>query len=249
MAAAEQRVKGPRQKKSVPPPPASGSNKSFYGLLAVIAVAGAGILIYLVAKPKAVSIPANVTVLAADTAGFRGYVLGSDSAKVEITEYADYQCPVCQDWATVQFPSVRKELIEPGLVKWRYRDFPLDEIHRHARLAAHAGACGDDQGKFWPMFEKIYATHPQWAQATNAAPVLHEAAIAAGLDVGKYDACMDAAKFAGRIQASREEAIKLGVNSTPTFLINGRLYAGRLSSDSLKALAAAAVAAAAASQK
>ncbi|MEO8449364.1 MAG: thioredoxin domain-containing protein [Gemmatimonadota bacterium] len=242
MAPATPRVKGPTQKKSAPPP--GGSNKAFYGLLAVVAVAGVGGLAYLVAKPKAVSIPANVTVLAADTAGFHGYALGSDSAKLEITEYADYQCPVCQDWATVQFPSVKKELIETGLVKWRYRDFPLDEIHQNARLAAHAGACGDDQGKFWPMFEAIYAAHPQWAQSTNAAPVLQGAARSAGLDVGKYDACMQSAKFAGRIQASRDEAIRLGVNSTPTFLINGRLYAGRLSSDSLKALAAAAGAAA-----
>ena len=246
MAATPQRVNRPKQPKS---PPTSGSNRSFYGLLGLLAVVGGGLLIYLVAKPKAVSIPANVTVLAADTAGFRGYLLGSDSAKLEITEYADYQCPVCQDWATVQFPSVRKELIETGLVRWRYRDFPLDEIHRFARLAAHAGACGDDQGKFWSMFEQVYASQPQWAQSSNAAPILREAAKAAGLDVTKYDACMESTKFAGRIQASRDEAIKLGVNSTPTFLINGRLHPGRIGSDSLKALVTALTAPAAAPKK
>ena len=70
--------------------------KGFYAALAGVAVVGIGVLGWMLSRPRTVSIPANVVIQPADTAGFRGYLLGSDSAKVEITEYADYQCPFCQ---------------------------------------------------------------------------------------------------------------------------------------------------------
>jgi len=207
----------------------------FYLVLGVVAVVGAGVLIYLMGKPKSVSIPVNVTVQAADTAGFRGYLLGSDSAKLEVTEYADYQCPVCQDFETIQFPTVRQQLIETGLVRWRYRDFPLD-MHPHARVAAHAAACADEQGKFWEMHDALYRNQAQWSPMRNAAGAFSDYAKAAGLDVAGYDACMNSAKFAGRIQASFDEGIKLGVSGTPNFVIGGRLYPTTMPSDSIRAI-------------
>jgi len=218
--------------------PAKSSGNPFM-LIAAVAIVGAGVLIYLVTRPKAVSIPANVAVLEADTAGFQGYFKGSDSAPVTITEYADYQCPACQYFATVQFPAVLKQLIETGLVRWRFRDFPLDQAHPHARLAAHSAACADDQGKFWEQQDAIFATHAQWNVATGsgATQIFREAARQNGLDLAAYDACMGSAKYAGRIQASLEEGTKVGVGSTPTFLIGGRLYPGAISSDTLAAIA------------
>ena len=212
----------------------SGVNRFYLGLGAA-ALLGGGALLYLVSKPKPVSIPADVAVLAADTAGFRGYFLGSDSAKLEVSEYADYQCPACQDFETVQFPSVRQQLIETGLVRWRYRDFPLAQ-HPHSRMASHAAACASEQGRFWELHLLIYQRQPEWSAERNAAGSFREYARTAGLDLARYDACMTSARYAGRIQASSEEGQKLGVNSTPTFLIGGRLYPGELSSDSLRNL-------------
>src|ERR1041385_1816999 len=104
---------------------ASGVNR-FYVVLGAGALVGAAALVYLVTRPKAASIPANAAVLAADPAGFRGYARGADSAKVEVSEYADFECPACQYFESVQFPSVRQQLIAPGLVRWRYRAFPLE---------------------------------------------------------------------------------------------------------------------------
>lgn len=207
----------------------------FYLLLGGAAIAGAGVLVYLVRRPNAVSIPANVTVLQADTAGFRGYLLGSDSAAVEITEYADYQCPACGDFETVQFPAVVQQLIRTGRVRWRYRDFPLAQ-HQHARLAAHAAACANDQGKFWELHARIYQAQNDWHTASSAAAFYRRYAREVGLDLDPYDQCMGSAKYAGRIQASVEEGLRLGVGSTPTFLVGDRLYPGALSSDSLKKL-------------
>ncbi len=207
----------------------------FYLVLGAAALAGLAAVVYQVRKPKGVSIPANVEVLAADTAGFRGYLLGSDSATVEVSEYADFQCPACQEFETLQFPTIRERLIATGQVRWRYRDFPLAQ-HTNSRLASHAAACANDQGKYWQMHGMLYERQVDWAESRNAGPKFRELATAAGLDVAQYDACMGSAKYAGRIQASLNEGEKVGVNSTPTFLVGGRLYPGALASDSLTTL-------------
>src|SRR3954469_24019762 len=163
--------------------------KRFYTVFAVLALLGLGALAYSMFKPQTVSIPANVTVQASDTTGFRGYLKGSPNAPVEITEYADFQCPFCQTFATLQMPTIDERLIRTGRLRWRYRDFPLQQ-HQFSRLAAHSAACADEQGKFWPQHEHIYEGQSEWAAARDAAGFFRRYAGEVGLDLGKYDACM-----------------------------------------------------------
>ena len=210
--------------------------KRFYLVLAAVAVVGVGALAWVLGRPSTVSIPANVSIQAADTAGFGGYVLGDTAAPVEIMEFADYQCPFCQTFATLQMPTIKKRLIETGRVRWRFRDFPLQQ-HRHARTAAHAAACADEQGKFWPMHDRIFEGQAEWASERDATTIFRRYATEVGLDPAKYDACMSAARYAGRIQASHQEGLRLGVNSTPTLFVGGRLYQGRFDSDAITRLA------------
>ena len=213
-----------------------GMNR-FYSVFAIIGVLGLGAIGYLaLSGGKPVSIPVDAAILAADTAGFRGYLLGSDSAPLEITEYADYQCPGCQQFETLQFPQVKRQLIETGRVRWRYRDFPLDQIHPNARYAAHSAACANDQGKYWEQHRLIYEGQTEWSGMGNPIPVYERYAQQAGLNVADYSACMSSAKYAGRIQASHDEALRMNVGVTPTFLIGGRLYPGGMNSDALKRL-------------
>jgi protein-disulfide isomerase len=206
--------------------------KRFYAVFAVLTLAGLGILAYLIFKPQAVSIPANVVVQASDTSGFRGYLKGSPDAPVEITEFADFQCPFCQTFATLQMPTIDERLIQTGRVRWRYRDFPLQQ-HPFARLAAHSAACADEQGKYWDQHQRIYEGQSEWSEARDAGPIFRNYAKASGLDLGRYDACMKAGKYAGRIQASYNEGVQVGVSSTPTLLIGNRLYKGRFDSDAI----------------
>ena len=206
--------------------------KRFYALFAVLALAGIAVLAYLLLKPSTISIPANVTIQASDTSGFRGYIKGSSDAPIEITEFADYQCPFCQTFATLQMPTIEDRLIKSGRLRWRYRDFPLQQ-HQFARLAAHSAACADEQGKYWEQHQQIYDNQSEWSAARDAGPLFRNYARAAGLDLGRYDSCMKAGKFAGRIQASYNEGVQLGVSSTPTLLVGNRLYRGRLDSDAI----------------
>jgi protein-disulfide isomerase len=209
--------------------------KGFYAALIGVVVVGAGALGWMLTRPRTSSIPANVTVQAADTAGFRGYILGSDSAKVEITEYADYQCPFCQTFDQLQMPTIKQELIDAGRLRWRYRDFPLQQ-HSFSRLSAHSAACADEQGKYWEQHRRIYEGQQDWAEVRDAAPLFRQYAQAAGLDLARYDACMGSAKYAGRIQASYDEGVRVGISATPTLLVGGRLYQGRLDSDAIARL-------------
>jgi protein-disulfide isomerase len=206
--------------------------RRFYVIFAILALAGLGILAYLIFKPQTVSIPANVTVQASDTTGFRGYIKGSPDAPVEITEYADFQCPFCQTFATLQMPSIDERLIQTGRVRWRYRDFPLQQ-HPYSRLAAHSAACADEQGKYWEQHQRIYEGQSEWSEARDAGAIFRGYAGALGLDLRRYDSCMKSHKYAGRIQASYNEGMQVGVNSTPTLLIGNRLYKGRFDSDAI----------------
>jgi protein-disulfide isomerase len=206
--------------------------KRFYSLFAILALAGLGVLAYLMFKPQTVSIPANVVVKASDTSGFRGYLKGSPDAPVEITEFADFQCPFCQTFATLQMPTIDERLIQTGRVRWRYRDFPLQQ-HPYSRLAAHSAACADEQGKYWAQHQRIYEGQSEWSEARDAGAIFRNYAKEVGLDLGRYDACMKSGKYAGRIQASYNEGVQVGVNSTPTLLIGDRLYKGRFDSDAI----------------
>ena len=93
-------------------------------------------------------------------------------------------------------------------------------------LAAHAAACANDQGKYWEMHRFIYEAQNDWAFKSDAVSQLR--------NLAKYDACMQSAKYAGRIQASSDEGTRLGVPSTPTFVIGGRRVSGNLPYDALK---------------
>ncbi|HEY4101402.1 MAG TPA: thioredoxin domain-containing protein [Gemmatimonadales bacterium] len=219
-----------------PPPKTTASNqKPFYIALAVIVIGGGAFIFSRVHAASVVSIPANVAVTTADTSGFHGYFLGSPTAPVEVTEYGDLECPGCAGFSQIQFPYVKTRLINTGKIRLRYRDFPWDQLHRHPRVAAHALACANDQGHNWDVIEKMFATQDSWASLPDPMPALGDIVKGVGGDVGVWTTCMKSAKYAGRIQASLEEGTAIGVKSTPSFLIGGRIYEG-LGSDQMEHL-------------
>lgn len=219
--------------------------KPFYIGLGVVGLAGAVFLVSRVMGGGSVAIPANVAVTTADTAGFRGYVLGAETAPVEVVEYADFQCPVCADFDALTFGDLKTRLIDAGKARFVYRDYPLEQ-HRHARVAAHAAACANDEGKFWQAKEAIYRGQNDWAYGNDAMDGLTKAVTSAGVDQAAWTTCMKSAKYAGRIQASFELANQVGVGQTPTFLIDGKLYPGKMPGDMMVKLVDSLIAAKAA---
>ncbi len=198
---------------------AQGQQRFYVALGAILLI---GVIFVFTRRHQAmISIPANVTITAADTSGFHGYEVGKPGAPVTVVEYFDYACPHCAVFDEVQFPDVETQLIDTGTADWVYRDLPF---HPTSRIAAHGAACANDQGKFLEMKAQMFSRQNDWALGTNPMPVLTDIAKSIGLDVDAWTACMKSAKYAGRIEASYQEANRLGVDATPTFLIDGRLY-------------------------
>ena len=151
-------------KTPTPPPSRRNPLTPFYGVLALIAIAGAGILIYKTMNrgPAGASQPVDVMVTQEELQRVPGISRGRDDAPVVIYEFADYQCPHCADWAALVEPLVLERLIQPGLVRYVFYDFPLGGAFKHSFLAARAGRCANEQGKFWDYHGLIFARQSTW---------------------------------------------------------------------------------------
>ena len=179
----------------------ASNQKPFYIALGVVIVGGGAFIASRMKSPD-VAIPANVVVTTADTSGFHGYVIGSPTAPVEVTEYGDLECPICASFETVQFPDIKTRLIDAGKVFFRYRDYPIDGAHKHPRIAAHAAACADEQGKYWPAQAAMFSRQTDYALSDSPLPPLRDIMTSVGVDLDKWNACMVSKKYAGQIKAS-----------------------------------------------
>ncbi|MDQ2889720.1 MAG: DsbA family protein, partial [Gemmatimonadota bacterium] len=236
----------PRNARTVASAPASRRN--FYAVLAVIAIIGAGAIYYLTRDSSAGTGGAEAQ--AAYAAAQRDYakagppkpyMVGNSSAPVVIEEFADFECPVCGSFATVTEPDVRKNIVDAGLAYYKYYDFPLP-MHHNTVTASNAAACADEQGKFWQMHDQLFAGQDAWGlnpdgatQVTdNPVPVFEGYAKTLGLNATQFNQCLESKKYQSRVNANAAEGFKRNVNQTPTFFINGKMFAGSIPYDVLK---------------
>jgi len=150
---------------------------------------------------------------------------GNPKAPVTIIEFSDYECPFCK---RVE-PTVTEVLktYGPDKVQFAYRNFPLP-MHSHARPAAEAAGCANEQGKFWEYHDKLMA-------ATDLSPDnFKKLAGEVGMDAKKFDECLAAKKFTAAIDKDVEAGEAAGVNGTPAFFINGRMLDGAQPFESFK---------------
>lgn len=139
---------------------------------------------------------------------------GDKDARLTLIEFSEYQCPFCSRHVKNTVPQLDKEYVQTGKVKYVFRDLPLESIHKNAFKAGEAAHCAGEQGKFWPMHDRLFENQ----QALEAAK-LAEHATAVGLDAKKFQACMDGGKYAAEIRKDMADAERLGVSATPTTLI------------------------------
>jgi len=152
---------------------------------------------------------------------------GAKSAKITIVEVSDFQCPFCQKVE----PTLQQVLKEyPDQVQIAYKHFPLD-FHPKAAAAHAAAEAAHQQGKFWEMYEKIFANQSEMA------PEKYEVwAGELGLDVARFKKDVVSPEVKRRIDSDKQEAAKIGVTGTPGFFINGRYLSGARPYESFKAL-------------
>jgi protein-disulfide isomerase len=140
-------------------------------------------------------------------------MLGSKDAPLTIVEYTDYQCPFCQRFHVTSFPELKKAYIDTGKVRFFSKDMPLD-FHPNAMRAALAARCAGEQGKFWELRNTMGAN-------PNSLDIEHIMNFAGDLklDITALRACVDSEKYKEPVQRDVLEAMKVGANGTPTFII------------------------------
>ena len=220
----------------------SNSTRIFYIALAVIAVAGIGALSWVSSRrPEARDVSGVDSTL--PKVQSNGYVMGSASAPIEVIEFGDFECPSCARFATLTEPDVRSRLVEKGIIRFRYIDFPLS-MHKNTWPASRAAACADEQGKFWQMHDALFQTQDQWnGEATsNPNPFFKQLAGQIGLNQQQFDQCVDSKKTQAKVQAHEELAAQQHIGATPSFIIGGKILEGPRPYDEFKTLVDSALA-------
>lgn len=198
------------------------------GILVVIIVAVAAYFASLGQTPGQVTGTLKDPVTAAD------WRLGPADAKVVLVEYADFECPACAAYAPVVKQLAAAYPTELAVV---YRHFPLAQ-HRSAKLSAAFAEAAGRQGKFWQMTEKLFSTQPTWTvnSSTENETIFRDYARELGLDMTKLEADLKDVAIATKIDASYQAGSASGVNSTPTFFLNGQLIKNPRTYDDFKVL-------------
>jgi protein-disulfide isomerase len=143
---------------------------------------------------------------------------GPAAAPVTVVEFTDFHCPFCKR----VLPTLTQLRSRYGdKVKLVFRDFPIESLHPNARTAHEAARCAGDQGKFWAYHDALYANAPKASRDD-----LKAYAQEVGLDVASFEQCLRSGKYQAAVQKDVEEGLRLGVNTTPSFFINGRLLSG-----------------------
>jgi protein-disulfide isomerase len=150
---------------------------------------------------------------------------GPSDAKVVVVEYSDFQCPYCgRAWEIFEkevYPQYKDK------VRFVFKQMPLTQIHPWAEDAAVATECAYQQGndQFWKLYDGLFS---QQAQITkeNLPAKAEEIATAGGLDVPRLKDCLAGRKTLDAVKTDQAEAAAVGVNSTPTFFVNGRRVQG-----------------------
>lgn len=157
--------------------------------------------------------------------------LGSPNAKIKVTEFFSLTCTHCAAFSREVMPEIEKNLIDTGQVRFIYRDFPLDQVALTAAMVARSLP----PERYEPFVSQLFANQDRWAFAPtggNSTEALAQAAMLAGMPRATFDKAIADDKLKQAILAGQQEAeTKYHVDSTPTFLCNGRTQAGEMSYD------------------
>jgi protein-disulfide isomerase len=165
-----------------------------------------------------------------DAPAYGEMVMGPDTAKVTVIEYASATCPHCAAFYNETFITLKKEYIDTGKIRFVFREFP----HNDAAHAAFMLARCAPKEKYFPLIDIFFLTQPEWTQ--NPLEGLGKIAQQAGFTTAEFDACMKNEAIAKQVLEVRKKAEGFGVDSIPTFFINGEKYEGDTSIEAMRKL-------------
>jgi protein-disulfide isomerase len=140
--------------------------------------------------------------------------MGANDAKVTMVEFSDYQCPRSSEYFNWTMREIVNDYIKTGKVKYVYRDFPIESIHPLALKAAEGARCAGEQGKYWEMHDRFFRN-----QGSIGPEILPLHAMILGLDVAKFQQCLDSNRYTAKVRESVADGEKAGVRGTPGFFL------------------------------
>ncbi len=154
--------------------------------------------------------------------------LGPKDAAVTITEYASMTCPHCAAFSEKVFPQIKSEYIDPGKIRYVFREFPLDIKAAAGSMLARCIA-KDDSGKYFAVVDMLFKQQNDWVMK-NTTETLKRIGKQAGMSEQAVETCLKDQALLDKIAADQKFANEvLKVNSTPTFFINGEMLKGETS--------------------
>jgi protein-disulfide isomerase len=159
-------------------------------------------------------------------------ILGKADAPITMIEYASLTCPHCAAFQEQVVPALKTEYIDQGLVRLVYRDYPLDFP---ALQAAQLARCAKDDTKFFGLIDTLFKLQHDWGLSKDVPGALAKIGALAGMDKATVDKCLADDALKNTILERRQEAeTKYGINSTPTFIVNGQILKGVHTIESLR---------------
>jgi protein-disulfide isomerase len=152
---------------------------------------------------------------------------GPSDAWVTVVEFSDFECPFCRSEQPILTDI---ESIYGTDLRVVFKHFPFPSIHPHAQAAAIAAECAAEQGKFWEMHDLLFTT------ALDDATLLADAEQVPGLDVATWQACIITPEAADRVAADVALGMNVGIDATPTFVVNGVPVVGAVPESDLRAV-------------
>lgn len=158
--------------------------------------------------------------------------MGDENAPITVIEFSDYQCPFCRKFYNDTFSQIKENYVDKGLVKLVYRDLPLASLgHKDATPAANAAECAREQEgdeMYFKFHDKIFEGQNLLGQGTVKIPEenLYTYAEELGLNIDEFTTCQESLAFKDEIQADIDVARSIGINGTPSFVINGQIVVG-----------------------
>ncbi len=150
----------------------------------------------------------------------QGIERGNPDANVTIIEFADYQCPACQAFFQQTKPFLEMTYVEQGDARFVFYDFPLSDIHAHAFLAARAARCADDQDRYWDYHDRLFQMQASWASQSDPLSDFVNYAQELGLNQDAFRSCLRSDRHADVVTANQMLGEQLGVQGTPTVMVD-----------------------------
>lgn len=149
---------------------------------------------------------------------------GDPKAPVTMIEFGDFQCPFCGRYASDTEPQVEEQYVKTGKVRFGFVNFAF--LGSESTWAAEAAECASDQNKYWEYHDKLYSSQGGENQGAFSKDNLKKFAQDLGLDTQTFNNCLDSGKYTSLVQQDTQLSSSLGVQSTPTFVINGQAVVG-----------------------